>query len=135
MFRFCILNYSANQIAISYPRDCTPGCTTEANDFRDYKADLDRLNATVVGVSPDDLASHENFASKESLNFSLISDDGTLADAFDAWKNHPIFGKVINRSTFILRDGEVLKEWRGVKATGHAAQVIESLKQIVAEQR
>ena len=113
-----------------YPRDCTPGCTTEAKDFRDFKSDLDSLGAVVLGVSPDDKASHENFASKESLNFSLLCDDGTLADAFNAWKQHPVFGKVINRSTFILKDGAVVKEWRGVKATGHAAEVVAAVREL-----
>lgn len=113
-----------------YPRDCTPGCTTQAQDFRDAKAELDSLNTVVIGVSPDDTASHLNFTEKESINFALISDDGTLADSFCAWKTHPKFGKVINRSTFIIKDGQVVKEFRGVSAGGHVKLVLDALREL-----
>lgn len=102
----------------------------QARDFRDAKAQLEALNTVVIGVSPDDTASHLNFTEKESINFALISDDGTLADSFSAWKTHPVFGKVINRSTFIIQNGKVVKEMRGVSSGGHVALVLDALKEL-----
>lgn len=113
-----------------YPRDDTPGCTCEAQDFRDFKGELEELGVSVVGVSPDPVDSHEKFSSKLDLNFPLVSDDGSLADAFAVWKNHPIFGKVISRSTFVLRDNSVIKEWRAVSSKGHAAEVVAAIREL-----
>eukprot|EP00171_Calliarthron_tuberculosum_P013220 IDg13220t1 len=115
-----------------YPRDDTPGCTCEAKDFRDFKGELEGLDVAVIGVSPDPVESHEKFSSKYDLNFPLVSDDGSLADAFSVWKNHPVFGKVISRSTFVLRDGSIIKEWRAVSSTGHAAEVVSAVKKLAA---
>jgi len=113
-----------------YPRDCTSGCTVQAQSFTAAKSELDSLNTLVIGVSPDDIPSHQNFTDKESINFPLISDDGTLADSFSAWKTHPKFGKVINRSTFIIQNGQVVKEFRGVSAAGHVEIVLDALKEL-----
>ncbi|PXF46153.1 putative peroxiredoxin bcp [Gracilariopsis chorda] len=114
-----------------YPKDATPGCTCEAQDFRDFKPQLEQMGATVVGVSKDSVESHDAFVNDLSLNFPLISDDGTLCEAFGVWKlrkrgDREFMG--IERSTFLLKDGVIVKEWRGMKATGHAAQVMDALK-------
>lgn len=126
-------SFSDYVIVYFYPRDDTPGCTCEANDFRDVKVDLDAMRVSVIGVSPDDMESHSKFSSKLDLNFPLVADDGSLADAFQVWKNHPVFGKVVNRSTFVLRKGEVVKEWRSVKSEGHADAVVAWLKEHVSK--
>lgn len=119
-----------------YPKDCTPGCTVEAQDFRDAKPELEKLNAVVIGASRDSLASHEDFKNQQSLNFPLVSDEaGALSEAFGVWKERNMFGKTfmgIERSTFILKDGKIVKEWRGVKSSGHAAKVVEAVKEIAA---
>lgn len=113
-----------------YPKDNTPGCTQEACDFRD---NFNRLTskATVVGVSPDSVSSHKNFQKKHSLNFELVSDpEHTLAEAFQVWKEKSMYGKKymgIERSTFIIKDGKVIKEWRKVNVNGHVDEVINSL--------
>ncbi|CDF37712.1 unnamed protein product [Chondrus crispus] len=116
-----------------YPRDATPGCTTEAKDFRDLAPQLEQLNATVVGVSRDSVESHDAFVKDLDLNFPLITDDGTLTEGYGVWKLRKLGDKemmIVERSTFILRGGKVVKEWRGVKSTGHAAAVVESLKSL-----
>lgn len=113
-----------------YPKDNTPGCTQEACDFRD---NFNRLTskATVVGVSPDNVSSHKNFQKKHSLNFALVSDpEHTLAEAFEVWKEKSMYGKKymgIERSTFIIKDGKVAKEWRKVNVNGHVDEVIQSI--------
>ncbi|CAN8069710.1 unnamed protein product [Agarophyton chilense] len=114
-----------------YPKDATPGCTCEAQDFRDFKSQLESLNAFVVGVSKDSVESHDEFVRDLDLNFPLISDDGTLCEAFGVWKlrkRGAVEMMGIERSTFVLKDGVIQKEWRGMKATGHAAEVIEAIQ-------
>ncbi len=115
-----------------YPKDNTPGCTQEACDFRDNMNRLTRL-ATVVGVSPDSVKSHQNFQNKHGLNFILLSDpDRDVLKAYGAWGEKKMYGKTregVIRSTFIISpDGTVLKLWRNVKVKGHVDQVIETLK-------
>jgi len=113
-----------------YPKDNTPGCTVEACNFRD---NFNRLTgkATVVGVSPDDIASHKNFREKQNINFILLSDtDHVLAEKFMVWQEKSMYGKKymgINRSTFIIDDGKITKAWNNVKVDGHVDEVIESL--------
>lgn len=117
-----------------YPKDATPGCTVEAGDFRDAKSVLEPLGCAVVGVSKDDVESHEDFAKDECLNFPLVSDDGTLCEGYGVWKERNMFGKTfmgIERSTFLLIGGKVVKEWRGVKSGGHAADVVEAVKELL----
>lgn len=113
-----------------YPKDNTPGCTQEACDFRDNYNRL-TAKATVVGVSPDSVSSHKNFQKKHSLNFILISDpEHTLAEAFQVWKEKSMYGKKymgIERSTFIIKGGDVVKEWRKVSVTGHVDEVLQSI--------
>lgn len=112
-----------------YPKDNTSGCTQEACDFRD---NINRLTnyATVIGVSPDSIKSHQSFKEKQNLNFILLSDpEHKLAEKFEVWKEKSMYGRKymgIERSTFILgKDGKIEKEWRKVKVKGHVDEVIE----------
>ncbi len=116
-----------------YPRDDTPGCTREACAFRDRKDELKKLGATVLGVSTDDVASHEEFRDKYQLNFPLLADtQHKVAEKYGAWREKVRFGKKsmgIQRSTFLLdSDGVVRKVWKSVKVDGHDEQVLEALK-------
>jgi len=112
-----------------YPKDSTPGCTTQSVDFRDSYAAFVAAGAVVVGASRDSLRSHENFKAKHDLPFALISDpDETLCLSFGVMKNKTMYGKPvrgIERSTFVVgRDGILLRAWRGVKVPGHVAEVL-----------
>ena len=116
-----------------YPRDDTPGCTREACAFRDRKAELGQLGAAVLGVSPDDVSSHEKFRDKHALNFPLMADvDHKVADGYGAWREKVRFGKRamgIERSTFLIdADGVVRKVWKRVQVDGHDEQVIAALR-------
>jgi peroxiredoxin Q/BCP len=116
-----------------YPKDSTPGCTTEAMNFRDQHPHFEAANAQVVGVSRDSLRSHENFKSKLGLPFELISDpDEALCTQFAVMKMKNMYGKQvrgIERSTFVIdADGKLVKEWRGVKVNDHVDEVLEFLK-------
>ena len=116
-----------------YPKDSTPGCTTESQDFRDAITLFNDLNAKVFGISRDSLKSHENFKSKQSLPFELISDeDEALCLYFDVIKMKNMYGRQvrgIERSTFIIDDeGKLRHEWRKVKVKGHVQEVLETLK-------
>jgi len=112
-----------------YPKDATPGCTLESQEFRDLMADFTAAGCRILGVSRDSLASHERFRSKECLPFDLISDtDESLCRLFDVIKTKNMYGKQvqgIERSTFLVNaDGVLVAEWRKVKAEGHAAAVL-----------
>ena len=101
-----------------YPKDMTPGCTTEACDFRDQHESFAGLDAVIIGVSPDSRDKHEKFKQKHDRPFQLLVDDEhKLAEAFDVWKLKKNFGKEymgIERSTFLLdKEGRLVKEWRG----------------------
>jgi peroxiredoxin Q/BCP len=118
-----------------YPKDSTPGCTTEALQFRDLHADYTKIGATIWGVSRDNLKSHENFKAKLGLPFELLSDSDEIACAlFDVIKLKNMYGKQvkgIERSTFLIdRNGALAREWRGVKADGHAAAVLSALQSL-----
>ncbi len=115
-----------------YPKDDTPGCTREACAFRDRKSDLAAHGAVVLGVSPDDTASHGKFRDKFSLNFPLLADpDHHVADAYGAWREKNMYGKKsmgIQRSTFLIdRQGRVSKVWKRVNVDGHDAEVLAAL--------
>ena len=119
-----------------YPKDNTPGCTTEACDFRDQFARLSGHGVTVLGVSPDSLVSHEKFISKYELPFVLLSDtDHALASALGAWGPKKFMGKEydgIIRSTFLINSqGEVVREWKKVKVKGHVDEVLAALEELV----
>jgi peroxiredoxin Q/BCP len=118
-----------------YPKDDTPGCTKEACGFRDSQAELKKLGAVVLGVSPDKVESHVKFRDKYSLNFPLLSDpEHKVAEAYGAWREKNMYGKKsmgIQRSTYIIGgDGKVAKVWKAVKAEGHADQVHAFLKEM-----
>lgn len=116
-----------------YPKDSTPGCTTEGQDFRDAKAKFTRQNTVILGVSRDSLKRHENFKSKQAFNFDLLSDeDESLCKQFDVIKLKKLYGREylgIDRSTFLIgEDGKLLEEWRGVKVKGHVDEVLTACK-------
>lgn len=116
-----------------YPKDNTPGCTTEAMAFRDHHDEITALGATVYGISRDSLRSHENFKAKLGLPFELISDpEETVCNQFDVMKMKNMYGKKVRgveRSTFVIdANGKVVKEWRGVKVNDHVAEVLEFLR-------
>ncbi|MEH7055438.1 thioredoxin-dependent thiol peroxidase [Bacillus velezensis] len=120
-----------------YPKDMTPGCTTEACDFRDQHESFAGLDAVIIGVSPDSRDKHEKFKQKHDLPFQLLVDDEhKLAEAFDVWKLKKNFGKEymgIERSTFLLdKEGRLVKEWRKVKVKGHVAEALRELEQIAS---
>jgi len=112
-----------------YPKDDTPGCTTEACDFRDSMVPLQKRGIVVLGVSKDALASHDKFRTKYELPFPLLSDpDGTICQAYGVFKEKTMYGVKrmgIERSTFVIgADGRILRAMRGVKATGHVAALL-----------
>ena len=115
-----------------YPKDSTPGCTTQAIGFSCLKDQFDTLNSTILGVSRDSVKAHQNFTEKQNLSINLISDkEEVLCNLFDVIKEKNMYGKKvmgIERSTFIFHNGQLVKEYRKVKAAGHAEQVLEDLK-------
>jgi len=116
-----------------YPKDSTPGCTIEGQNFRDAKAKFTRQNTIVFGVSRDSMKRHENFKAKQAFNFDLLSDeDESLCKQFDVIKLKKLYGKEymgIDRSTFLIdEDGTLLEEWRGVKVKGHVDEVLATCK-------
>jgi peroxiredoxin Q/BCP len=113
-----------------YPKDDTSGCTVQACEFRDHRADYDAKGARVVGVSPDPLRSHASFRAKNHLDFTLLSDpDHTAAEAYGVWVEKTMYGKThmgIERSTFVIgSDGVIREALYKVSPKGHAAQVLE----------
>ena len=118
-----------------YPKDNTPGCTTQAQQFRDLHDEFVKAGCVVVGVSRDSLKSHESFKAKLGLPFELISDiEGVLCRVFDVVKNKMLYGKKvlgIERSTFLIdADGTLRQEWRSTKADGNAATVLEAVRKL-----
>lgn len=112
-----------------YPKDSTPGCTTQGVQFRDTYAEFLARNAVIVGISRDSLKSHENFKSKFSFPFALLSDaDETACNLFGVIKTKNMYGKQvrgIERSTFVIdKTGKLIREWRSIKADGHAQEVL-----------
>jgi thioredoxin-dependent peroxiredoxin len=115
-----------------YPKDSTPGCTSEAKDFRDLYPSFRQRHAQVVGVSRDSVKSHANFTAKQELPFPLVSDaDEAWCQAFDVIHEKVLYGKRylgIVRSTFLIDpDGKLAHEWRGVKVAGHAQAVLDAI--------
>ena len=118
-----------------YPRDNPPGCTTEGEDFRDNYAKFRRRKITVLGVSRDNMRSHERFKAKFDFPFELLSDENEeLCGIFDVIKQKNMYGKKvrgIERSTFLIdADGRLRREWRKVKIDGHVAEVLEATKEL-----
>lgn len=118
-----------------YPRDSTPGCTTEGQDFRDNHNKFKLANTVILGVSRDSIKSHENFKAKQEFPFELLSDkEENLCTLFDVIKEKMLYGKKhmgIERSTFLIDEKGVLRnEWRKVKVTGHVEEVLTAAKAI-----
>lgn len=118
-----------NVVLYFYPKDATPGCTTQGMQFRDAYAEFQAADTEIFGISRDSLKSHENFKAKFSFPFELLSDSEELACAlFNVMKMKNMYGKQvrgIERSTFVIdKKGVLVKEWRGVKVDGHAAEVL-----------
>ena len=116
-----------------YPKDSTPGCTTEGIDFNALLPEFRKLNAAVLGVSRDSVKSHDNFCAKQGFKFPLVSDgDEALCTAFDVIKMKNMYGKQvrgIERSTFLISpDSRIVQSWRKVKVAGHADAVLAELK-------
>ncbi len=116
-----------------YPKDNTPGCSNEVQDFNAHLAHFEAENVAVVGASRDSKKSHERFAEKFGLNFPLLSDpEEILCRAFDVIKEKNMFGRKgfgIERSTFLLdKEGNILQEWRKVKVKGHVEEVLKSIR-------
>ena len=116
-----------------YPRDDTPGCTTEAVEFTAALPNFINENCTVVGVSRDTVAKHDKFVAKHALGIALVSDeDGTVCEAYGTWVEKNMYGKKsmgIERSTFLIDgEGKVVREWRKVKVKDHVAEVLEAVK-------
>lgn len=144
---FTLPNQAGEEISLSdykgkyvilyfYPKDMTPGCTTQACDFRDNHESFSELDAVILGVSPDPVERHQKFIAKHELPFELLADeDHKLADDFDVWKLKKNFGKEyygIERSTFIIdKEGNLLKEYRKVRVKGHVESALEFLQEEV----
>jgi peroxiredoxin Q/BCP len=116
-----------------YPKDNTPGCTTEGSDFRDLHKEFRRAGAQVFGVSRDSVKSHEGFKAKMKFPFELLSDsEERVCEQFGVMKHKLMYGKKvrgIERSTFVIDDqGRLAREWRGVKVPGHAQEVLNFVK-------
>ncbi|AXS80382.1 peroxiredoxin [Dechloromonas sp. HYN0024] len=116
-----------------YPKDSTPGCTTEGQNFRDLHAQFLAVDAVILGISRDSLKSHENFKAKQAFPFELGSDgDEAICNLFCVIKQKMMYGKQvrgIERSTFVIdRKGILRREWRGLKVAGHAQEVLDFVK-------
>lgn len=122
-----------NLVLYFYPKDSTPGCTTEGQDFRDLHAKFRRNKTLIFGVSRDSLASHEKFRAKQSFPFELISDPNELlCRKFDVIKEKNLYGRKymgIERSTFLIdKEGKLRAEWRKIKVKGHAQEVLDAVR-------
>jgi peroxiredoxin Q/BCP len=122
-----------NVVIYFYPKDSTPGCTTEGRDFSALHARFRRAGTVILGVSRDSIASHEKFKAKQEFPFDLISDpDEVLCRKFDVIQEKSLYGRKfmgIVRSTFLIdAEGKLRREWRNVKVAGHAEEVLEAVK-------
>ena len=124
-----------NVVLYFYPKDSTPGCTREGQDFRDNYSKFKRQNTIILGVSRDSIKSHENFKAKQGFQFDLLSDkDETLCKLFDVIKMKNMYGKQvrgIERSTFLIdSNAKLKKEWRKLKVDGHVDEVLAAVKEL-----
>ncbi len=118
-----------------YPKDNTPGCTREGQDFRDHYDEFKKLNTIILGVSRDSIKTHDNFRTKHEFPFDLLSDqDETLCKLFDVIKEKNMYGRKVMgivRSTFLIDENGVLRrEWRKVKVPGHVEEVLETIRSL-----
>jgi peroxiredoxin Q/BCP len=120
-----------------YPKDDTPGCTKEACNFRDASNDYKKLGVSIIGISKDSIKSHQKFAEKHKLNFPLLADeDGSVIKSYGAWGEKSMFGKKymgILRNTYLINpDGEIQKEYKGVKPEIHNKEILKDLNEVIA---
>ncbi|WP_316862747.1 thioredoxin-dependent thiol peroxidase [uncultured Cohaesibacter sp.] len=120
-------------IVYFYPKDSTPGCTTEALDFTQLKQDFDAIGATIIGISPDSVKKHDNFITKNDLKITLASDPETkTCEDYGVWVEKKMYGKTymgVERSSFLIDPkGQIVEIWRKVKVKGHAAEVLEKTR-------
>lgn len=133
--QFSLSDYKGRYLVIYfYPKDATPGCTTQGVDFRDAYKKFQALDAEIFGISRDTLKSHENFKAKFTFPFELLSDEEEKAcELFNVIKMKNMYGKQvrgIERSTFVIDpDGKLIQAWRGVKVEGHVKEVLQFIKQ------
>ena len=136
---FQLANYLGKSLVIYfYPKDATPGCTTQGMQFRDHYGEFIANNCDIVGISRDSLKSHENFKAKFNFPFELMADTDELAcQLFNVMKMKNMYGKQvrgIERSTFVINGkGVLVREWRGVKVDGHVQEVLEFIKTLTTE--
>ncbi|MFC5713283.1 thioredoxin-dependent thiol peroxidase [Thalassorhabdus alkalitolerans] len=126
-----------NVVLYFYPKDMTPGCTTQACDFRDFSEEFDKTDTVVLGISPDPMERHKKFIEKHGLSFLLLADeDKKAAEAYEVWKLKKNFGKEymgIERSTFVIdKQGKIVKEWRKVRVKEHVEEVLNYVKENLA---
>ncbi len=122
-----------NVVVYFYPKDNTPGCTTEALDFTSMKDDFAAANTVIIGISADSVRKHDNFVAKYDLGITLASDESTeVCNAYGVWVEKKMYGKTfmgIERATFLIgADGKLSKIWRKVKVKGHAEEVLQAAK-------
>lgn len=122
-------DFSSGKFVIyAYPKDMTPGCTIQAGQFQELKEEFEKIGVEIFGISADDDASHQNFCSKKGLEFVLLSDPQKgFLEAIGAWREKVNFGKRymgIARSTYLIQDGEIVKQWKAARANGNAATVL-----------
>jgi len=135
-FIFDLSDYKGQKIVIYfYPKDSTPGCTKEGEDFRDSFENFKKNNTVIIGVSRDSMTSHDKFSNKYNFPFKLISDENEkVCKLFDVIKEKNMYGRKymgIERSTFLIDDkGVLVNEWRKVKVKGHVEQVLEALNKL-----
>lgn len=125
-------DYASGKLVLYfYPKDNTPGCTQEGQDFRDLYPEFQKLGCEILGVSKDSVKSHDNFCAKYGFPFRLLSDaDETICKAFDVIREKSMYGKTylgVDRSTFLFNEGRLVKVWRGVKVKGHAQAVLDAV--------
>ncbi len=125
----------SNLVLYFYPKDMTPGCTLEGQDFRDLHAAFKRANTTVLGISKDSCERHTKFRAKEKFQFELLSDaDEKVCRLFDVIQEKTLYGRKfmgIERSTFLIdTGGKLVREWRKVRVKGHAAEVLEAARSL-----
>ena len=125
----------AKVVLFFYPRDNTSSCTLEAKTFTSFLSQFEALNTRVIGISKDTIKSHDKFVSKHNLKVPLLSDENNnVCESFNVWKEKSMYGKTyfgIERSTFLIdSDGQVVREWRKIKVSGHVEAVLAALKEL-----
>ena len=143
---FCLPDEEGNEVCLDsykgkwnilyfYPRDNTSGCTREAKDFSEHMEEFEKLNAVVIGISPDSPESHRKFKEKHSLKVKLLSDEShEVMEKYGVWQLKKLYGREyygVVRSTFLISpDGKIVYEWKGVRVKGHVEEVLQKLKEM-----